>query len=369
MATMRRLFAALLITSLGLLAPLTTAHAADATGAEQAASWLTSQVSGGALDNGFDKVGASADGLIALAAAHDPALQPSIDALLATVKAGAAAYVSSGGGSAAGKLAIVAAAYGVDPTSFGGVDLVAALKAGVAADGSVGPYPSAFSSGLTMAGFERAQAAEPATLTSWLLTQQNADGGFGYAAGKASDADDTALAIIGLLTDSSATAKAALAKAIAWATKAQLADGSWAGYVPVNSTCVLAESLLAAGEDTSKAEAFVATQQLSSGAIQVGAVADIMATSQCLPLLGGASYLDVTWTPKAATTTPTRTRPHPRSDDSTTSTPTETASAPAHADRGVPAYTGAEDELPILPLGLGVTAIAGMAGLALKRRA
>lgn len=364
MASMRRLFAALLITSLGLLAPLTQAQAADLTAADKAAHWLTTQVSGGALDDGFSKVGASADGLIGLAAADDPALQPTIDALLATVKAGAAAYVSSGGGAAAGKLSIVAAAYGIDPTSFGGVDLVAALKAGVAADGSVGPYPSAFSSGLVMAGFDRAKTAEPTTLTTWLLTQQNADGGFGYAAGATSDADDTALAIIGLLTDTSATAKAALAKAVAWATAAQKSDGSWAGYVAVNSTCVMAESLHGAGVGTTKAESYVVSQQLSDGAITDGSGANLMATSQCLPLLGGVSYLDATWAPKAATApsiTPTT---------STTTKASPTGTATPTAGRGVPALTGAEDELPLLPLALlGAAVVAGAAGVAVRSRA
>jgi hypothetical protein len=367
MAPMRRLFAALLITSLGLLAPLTTAKAADLTAADRAAHWLTTQVSGGALDNGFDKVGASADGLIALAAADDPAFQPTIDALLATVEAGAAAYASSGGGAAAGKLAIVAAAYGIDPTNFGGVDLVAALKAGVASDGSVGPYPSAFTSGLAMAGFKRAKATEPSTLTTWLLTQQNSDGGFGYAAGATSDADDTALAIIGLLTDTSAGTKTALGKAVAWAAASQKSDGSWAGYVPVNSTCVLAESLQSAGVDISKAESFVASKQLANGAITLADGADIMATSQCLPLLGGVSYLDATWTPKATTapgtsltTSSTTTKAHP-----TPATVTATT-----VGRGVPALTGADEGLPLLPLTLiGGGLVAGAAGVAVRRRA
>ena len=379
MAPMRRLFAALLITSLGLLAPLTQAQAADLTAANKAAHWLTTQVSSGALDDGFSKIGASADGLIGLAAADDPTLQPTIDALLATVKAGAAAYVSSGGGAAAGKLAIVAAAYGIDPTSFGGVDLVAALKSGVAPDGAVGPYPSAFSSGLAMAGFSRAKTTEPTTLTTWLLTQQNADGGFGYAAGAASDADDTALAIIGLLTDSSAIAKAALGKAVAWATAAQKSDGSWAGYVPVNSTCVMAESLLAAGVSTSLAKTYVVSQQLADGAITDGSGANLMATSQCLPLLGGVSYLDATWAPKAttkpSTTPPTSTTTTARSTRTTSSSTTTTTSSTGAdvtataSGRGVPALTG-DDGLPLLPLVLlGAGVVAGAAGVAVRRRA
>lgn len=372
MAIMRRLFAALLISVLGLVPAALPAHAATSS-ANLAAHWLTTQVSGGALDDGFSPVGASADGLIGLAAADDPALQPTVDALLATVQAGAKSYVAAGGGSAAGKLAIVAAAYGVSPTNFGGVDLVSAIKAGMAPDGAVGPYPSAFSSGLAMAGLERSGATQPATLTTWLLTQQNADGGFGYAAGAPSDADDTALAIVGLLTDSSASAKAALAKAVAWAGKAQASDGSWAGWVPVNSTCVLGSALLAAGVDTTKASAFVATKQLSSGAITDGTGANLMATSQCLPLLGKSSVLRVTWKPVAASPSPsptptaattTGTSPAPTATPSTTPLP----KPPVAPTRGVPAHTGAEDDLAPATVALGVLLLAGLGAVAAGRR-
>lgn len=343
---MRRLLSALLIALVGLVPAALPAHAA--TGTNAAATWLVTQVSGGALNDGFSKVGASVDGLIGLAAATDPGLQPTIDALLATVKTGASSYVASGGGSAAAKLAIVAAAYGIDPTSFGGVDLVAALKAGVASDGSVGPWPSAFGSGLTMAGFKRTGTTQPSALTTWLLTQQNADGGFGYAAGAPSDADDTALAILGLVTDSSATAKAALAKAVAWASAAQKADGSWDGYVPVNSTCVMGSALLAAGVSQAKARSYVTSQQLASGAIGASGEPNLMATSQCLPFLGGGSYLSVVWKPKTLTVSPTPT------------------TAPT-TGRGVPAHTGDEDQLPLLPLTVVGASVLGLAVLLRKR--
>ncbi len=154
MTIMRRLFAALSLSALVSVAAVSPAHAADTAAANAAATWITTQVSSGKLSYGFGgangDTGASADGLLALASATDPALQPTIDALLASVKAGAASYVSTGGASAAGKLAIVAAAYQLDPTSFGGVDLVAATKSAVAANGSVTPFASTFGSGLAV---------------------------------------------------------------------------------------------------------------------------------------------------------------------------------------------------------------------------
>lgn len=356
--SLRRRLATFVLAFAALLASASPAQAATSP-ADKAATWLTTQVSGGALNDGFSKVGASADGLIGLAAATDPAPRPTIDDLLAYVKANAASYVASGKAPGAAKLTLVAAAYGLDPTSFGGVDLVAAIRGGIEADGSVPPYPSAFSSGLTMTGLNRAGVSRPAALTTWLLTQQNADGGFGYAVGADSDADNTALAIMGLLTDSSKEAADALAKALTWAKKSQNADGSWAGYVPVNSTCVMGEALLAAGESASAATTYVRKQQLSSGAISTDGTtsgADVMATSQCLPLLGGVSYADVRWKPAITTTTTTTTKPA----TSTTTTGTSTATTSSTSGRGVPARTGVEDDatLPIaavvLALGLGV---------------
>ena len=137
------------------------------------------RVSSGKLSYGFGgangDTGASADGLLALASATDPALQPTIDALLASVKAGAASYVSTGGASAAGKLAIVAAAYQLDPTSFGGVDLVAATKSAVAANGSVTPFASTFGSGLAVVGLQRSGSTPPATMTPWAVSYTHLD--------------------------------------------------------------------------------------------------------------------------------------------------------------------------------------------------
>lgn len=342
MTIMRRLFAALSLSALVSVAAVSPAHAADTAAANAAATWLTTQVSPAPT------TGMAGEILIGLASATDPALQPTIDALLAQVKSGAPTYAAAGGG-APGKLAIIADAYGLSPTSFGGVNLVTSMTADTAADGSVGSWPSAFSSGLTMAGFKRAGATGPAALSTWLLSQQNADGGFGYAVGAPSDADNTALAIIGLLTDTTPAGQAALAKAVAWAQGAQQANGSWTGYVPVNSTCVLASALESAGVAPTKALAWVKTQQLANGAIGVDGSGDVFATAQCLPLLGGVSYLNVVWTPtKTVTASPSPT---------TAPTPTTTP-APS---RGVPAKTSADPEPSAAPFAVLVALVVASA--------
>lgn len=372
MAHLRRTLALSLVSAVAFTAFATPAQAAEPTAVNRAAAWVADQVTDGRLDDGFSPVGATADGLIGLAAANDPALRPTIDAMLATVRSGAAGYVASGGAAAAGKLAVVAAAYDLDPRSFGGVDLVAELNDGVAADGSVGPYPSAFSSGLALVGFGRTGAAVPATLATWLASQQNEDGGFGYAAGQPSDADNTALAIVGLLADDSPAADAVLDEAVAWAVDARKADGSWDGYVPVNSTCVLGSALEAAGVGVAKTRTFVTDRQLAGGAITDGSGANLMATSQCGPLLGGVSYLDVEWTPAAGSTPSSSPKPDASGSPTSSASPTGSASPSGGAQqsgggRGVPARTGVEDGSPAAPLALGALAVLALAAARRRR--
>ncbi len=371
MTHVRRLFAVLLVSLLGLLAP-TQALAADLTAANKAGSWVATQVSGGQLDDGFDPIGASTDGLIGLAATNDPALKPTIDTLLATVRANAKTYATSPGRAA--KLALVAEAYGDDPASFGGVDLVSVMKAGVNADGSIGATPGAFTQGLVMLGLERAGAPVPASTGAWLAAAANSDGGYGYAAGQPSDADSTGMAIYGL---AAAKSNVALASAIGWAKAHQAADGSWAGYVPANSTAVLGSALQAAGQDVTKARAYLLSQQLASGAITDGTGANLMATTQGLPLLGSTNYRDVTWQAATIAPSPTAsptTSAAPTASVSATPTPSATPSASTTSERpaagstgrGVPARTGVEDD-GAWPLALAAVLLAAGAVLAGRR--
>lgn len=365
MTYVRRLFAVLLITTLGLVAPATSsAHAADIAAADKAASWVTTQVSGGLLDDTFSTDSGTADGLIGLAAAQDPALQPTIDTLLASAEKGAAAYVTKSGPGAAAKLALVAAAYKLDPRSFGGVDLVAAMKAGINADGSIGATPYVFQQGLVMVALERSGEPVPADTAHWLATQAKAGGDFDYGV------DDTAVAILGLLTVDTPEADAAAAKALAWAKDQQnTADGSWAGWVPVNSTAVMGSALLSAGESAGKATEFVASKQLPNGAITDGTGANLMATSQGLLLLGGVSYREVVWSPKKADAAVAQQAPASETDEPKEADPEPASQHTTTSGRGVPAKTGAEDDASPWQLAVGVLALTAAAGVLLRRHA
>lgn len=343
MTRLWRYLAALFLSLFMLVAPLSGTAQAASPQTTRAAAWLASQVKDGTLDAGWgDPIGNTIDGLLALAASDDQALQPTVDAMLATVKSGAASYATTP--ARAAKLAVVEDAFATD---FG-LDLTGTMKAGVAAHGGITATPTPYTQGLVMAGLDRAGATVPTSTAAWLATQQNADGGFGYAAGQPSDADSTGMAILGLTTVDSDAAKASLAKAIAWAKKTQAGNGSWGTDSLVNSTAVMASGLVAADQNVDKAVAYLGSVQLANGALPYGSTADLMATSQGVLALAGESLLDVAWQPQA----------------STPATPRPSATAPSASptpDRGLPAPTG--DEADLTPLGV-AAAVLTLAGAA-----
>lgn len=88
----------------------------------------------------------------------------------------------------------------------------------------------------------------------WLAHQQNADGGFSFAAhGSASDVDDTAAALQGLVDSGTARGSAAVGRAVAYIEHAQNLDGGMpqepGGESNAQSTAWAVQGLIAAGRD------------------------------------------------------------------------------------------------------------------------
>ena len=77
----------------------------------------------------------------------------------------------------AAKLSITVSALGLNPRSFGHVNLVSAITRGLPADGRVGSAESAFSQGLAIIALRRAGATVPVTLLTKLLSLQDPSGG------------------------------------------------------------------------------------------------------------------------------------------------------------------------------------------------
>ncbi|MFD2331154.1 S-layer homology domain-containing protein [Cohnella sp. GCM10020058] len=165
--------------------------------------------------------------------------------LAAQVKAAGGAYRKA---TDLERIVLAVRAAGADPRAFAGYDLVAAVynHAKLTLQGANGPIFALLA--LDSGGYDvPADAAwTRAKLVDWLLALQNADGSFPLAAGEAGNADITAMALAALApysaaavdTDGeadasgiggtrSATAAAAIDRAVAFLSSVQLSDGGF----------------------------------------------------------------------------------------------------------------------------------------------
>lgn len=143
---------------------------------------------------------------------------------------------------------LVARAAGLSPRSFGGRDLVAALRRHIARDGSVSHQVNL--TAFAVLALRAAHLAPSARTLGWLVAQQDHDGGFSFATGgAASDVDDTGAALEALAGD--AAAAAARARAIAYLRGQQDRDGGFPSQAGAGSnaqsTSWAIQGLIAAG--------------------------------------------------------------------------------------------------------------------------
>lgn len=372
MSRLLRLLVTGTVTLMALLSIAAPARAAsDLNAAGAAARWIAGQI------DTVDHPSSAADVLLALAAARDASTADAARAALEVIRDAGAEYATNAP-EAAAKLVIALDAVGEDPRTFiPGTDLVALVEAGIADDGTFGSHPGPFASGLGMVALARSGEPVPTAMQEHLLRYANVDGGFGWG-DTASDADATALAVIGLLAASNTEALDAVAAANEWARAHQNPDGSFNGYNLVNATAILAASLESAGYSQDAALAYLTGQQQGSGAFLDGDEENMMATTQAALMLGGVSYLDATWTiPDGAAPTPTPTSVPPSATPAPTPTtaaevPTVTASAsPTPTPRRTPTadrlpQTGGESSLALVA-GAAALVTAG-AGLLVARR-
>jgi energy-coupling factor transport system substrate-specific component len=121
---------------------------------------------------------------------------------------------------------LVLGAAGLPARSFDGRDLVATLEHAVRRNGSVSDQTNLTSFAVLAL---RAVGLAPAARTlSWLVRQQDSDGGFNFAvAGGQSDVDDTGAALEALAGDRASGAAAARARAIDYLRRRQDRDGGF----------------------------------------------------------------------------------------------------------------------------------------------
>lgn len=325
-----------------LLSPVVTGHAqaltplagplvpaaAPSSQASAAAGWVVAQWN---ADQTVLTNGNLADAIIGLAATglHTDVLAEMDTAL----QAQAAGYATSPG--AAGKVAIAAQALGQDPTNYGGVDLLQVIQDGLVTSPDAG---GVFSLPYAVIALVRAGVTVPQASIDALLDAQGADGGFGYwetwntPVTWATDFDSSGLAITALVGleqsgQGGQDVTDALDDALVWALDNQATDGSWPGYSPANATALVGQGLLAAGEDTTDAIAYLVDQQASAGGAGLpnshdGTSPDLLATIQGLLLLAEGDLLTVLAEDDTTTPVTTPVTTPPASPAPTTSSPT-----------------------------------------------
>jgi hypothetical protein len=172
------------------------------------------------------------------------------------------------------KLLLAAEVRGVNPTSFGGVNLVARLAALLTPSGqysdvsAYGDYSNAFSQALAVIALSRRGGA-PATAVSFLAGTECADGGFPLDFAQPTcvdDADATAMDVQALLA---AGDPSAAQRGLNWLVSAQLPGGGFAesagDTADTNTTGLAGQALLVGGKLIPAAKAAVFLYGLQVG--------------------------------------------------------------------------------------------------------
>ncbi|KAF1078780.1 helical backbone metal receptor [Methanogenium sp. MK-MG] len=158
--------------------------------------------------------------------------------------------VAIDGTSETAKLVTTLVAAGEDPRNFEGYDFVAFLQKKQREDGRYGEhiYTTSWAIiALSAAGEDVSKGV------SWLCSQQNEDGGFGWAVGAESDCDDTSSSVEALIAGGTPQDSPVIRDAVAFLKSMQQADGgfNYGGSSATNSASDswVIQALVAAGED------------------------------------------------------------------------------------------------------------------------
>lgn len=376
---------------------------------------------------GYPDPGLTADAILALDAAGTG--QTAAAAATAKLVADPVAYTGFGdpkeiyAGSVA-KLLNVAIAQGIDPTAFGGFDVLTTLKGLEAANGrfsdvsAYGDYSNTFGQAFALIGLHRAGQPVSTDAKAYLLHQQCPGGGFklymddaGCAKDADADPDATAMAVQALVAVGGASAE--VGDALDYLTAAQGASGgvsSPAQGVNANTTGLAGQAFLAGGRTAQARDAVAYLTDLQYGctfpAALRGGIAydqkayddqkaagskakpvdiDRRSTSQALLALAGTPLAAVTASgsdavaPALACTSTTSPTTTPTTSPSATVDPTSTGGSTAgdggsdpsetvaSAPSGSLAQTGSDLLLPAL-LGLVLVVVGGVAVHASTRR-
>lgn len=298
-----------------------TPQAQAAEAAPTAGTWLVSQFADGnhlLRGPGMIDAGLTADGVYALAAAGVGQSTSAKAIAWLSAPENLPGFIGDGktesytGGVV--KLALAAQTQGLDPTKFGGVDLLARLAALQDESGRFRDLgdpewdeSNAFTQALAIIVLKRAALPFGKAVTYQVSTQCQ-DGGFPISFGEPvckSDVDGTAMVLQALVAAGEETASA---KAFGWLAAQQTADGGFPSAttgVNANSTGLAVGALVAGGraEAADKAVAYLRTLQVGCAGPERGAIAydstgfelyaAIRATTQAMLGLARVSLADV----------------------------------------------------------------------------
>jgi prenyltransferase beta subunit len=162
-------------------------------------------------------------------------------------------------------------AAGLSARSFGGKDLVGAIEGRRRSDGSVAGYVSYTTFGVL--ALRAAGVPAGSATVRWLVSAQNADGGFGVAPASSSDSDMTGATLQALAAVGRARGGAA-GRAVAWLRANQNDDGGFGQFrgrsSNAQSTAYAVQGLVAAGAGgpvLSRALAYIRGLQRRDGSV------------------------------------------------------------------------------------------------------
>ena len=210
-----------------------------------------------------------------------------------------AAYVLRGSGSLGDigeieRTVLLARAAGLNPRRFGGRNLLAEIEKRRRDNGSISGFVSYTAFGVMAL---RASGASAGSATvGWLVSSQNADGGFGVAPSSASDADMTGAALQALASVGRSRSPAGQ-RAAEWLRRNQNDDGGFGQFKGrdsnAQSTAYAIQGLLAAGAGghaASRARAYLVRLQRRDGSVAYSSTSSqtpVWVTAQALMALEG----------------------------------------------------------------------------------
>ncbi|MCR4407446.1 MAG: terpene cyclase/mutase family protein [Anaerolineae bacterium] len=307
---MKKLFCTLFVLATLLMAAIPTYA-----GAPEALAWLRAQQN---PDGGFGSpasaAGTTADVVLAIVAAgEDPATwDKDGHTPLSYLAAHGSEVATSAGNTAKVIMALVAA--GQNPRTFSTVDLVYSLERQLSSDGKFGGEAETLAGHcLAIMALQSVSRPIPATAVDWLKARQIEDGTWswnGDTTPGSGDNNSTAYAVMALVAAGKSANDQAIAKAIAHFHSQQNDDGGfpyinpseWGTDTDSNSTAVVIQALIAAGENPASAawtrnghtplSALLALQNKSGAFAWQAAMPDdnLLSTIQAVPAIAGKAF-------------------------------------------------------------------------------